>query len=206
MALSKETETCVVREGRRVKWPDWADVRDGSVLEVLYLLKGSVRQKEKKRNDRNAWDALDIRRKGRHFADSGNKSSKEEERLVEKWTWRKAEKEARKKGMTQREEGMWWKVAKGRSRREESSRRLTKMDGGVEGGERERFYRYVESLVSVSEDNQEVVLTRHTQMMRRNFSGGGQEDGRNGAMWMVDKRLAEVKEEEREGTHTDGSL
>ena len=39
----------------------WADARDGSVLEVLCLLKVSGRQKQKKKKikDRHPWDVLD---------------------------------------------------------------------------------------------------------------------------------------------------
>ena len=48
MALSDESEIYVVSEGRRGKWSDWAELREGRAKEVLWPLKGGGKKMKKK--------------------------------------------------------------------------------------------------------------------------------------------------------------
>ena len=76
MALGKEMEIYAVNEGKTVKWSDWVDVRDGSVLEVLCLLRGGGRQKKKKIMARNPWAVLVV---------AGNENIRRRGKLGRKW-------------------------------------------------------------------------------------------------------------------------
>ena len=59
MALSKESEIYVLSEGRRVRWSGGAEVRHGSILEVLCPLNGEVECGTRRRRKTNPWDVWD---------------------------------------------------------------------------------------------------------------------------------------------------
>ena len=133
---------------------------------------------------------------GENSAESGNRSSQEEERLMAEGDLPEGAEGSKKEGEdSARERDVVEGAARGRNRRRKSLREFTR-DGGVDGGEGGRLCRQVCGVIVSGE----VMLTLHIPLMPGNFGNEARKMGEMGGQVDDGKEVCRGKRTDSQGS------